>query len=297
MRLRTWGYLWREALTGIWRNRLLGLASLTTVAVCLTALAAVMLVAVNLQHMASFAESQVEIVAYLRPDFNRALSTLLLERVRAIPGVADARFVSKEQALERLRQQFGEQAYLLEGLDEPGANPLRDSVEVSLAAPEAAAAVAQGLRGLDGVEEVSYRQDVVERLVALTRLLRLLGLVLVGLLAVATVFVIANTIRLTVFARRREIAIMKLVGATDAFIRWPFFLEGLILGLGGALVAGGLAAAGYGYVVRLLSEALPFLPVLGPDPLIWNLTKLLLGIGALIGAVGSALSLRRFLSV
>lgn len=297
MRLRTWGYLWHEALRGIWQNRLLGLASLSTVTACLTALAGVVLVAVNLQHMATFVESQVELVAYLRPDFNRVWTDLLLEKVRALPGVADARFVTKEEALERLRRQFGEQAHLLEGLDEPGANPLRDSVEIALTSPEAAEGVALGLRGIESVEDVSYRQDVVDRLVALTRLLRLLGLALVGLLAAATVFVISNTIRLTVFARRREIAIMKLVGATDAFIRWPFVLEGVILGLAGALVASGLAAAGYGYVVRLLSAALPFLPVLGPDPLLWNLAKLLLGVGACIGAVGSALSLRRFLPV
>lgn len=295
MRLRTWGYLWREALTGIWRNRLLALAALTTVTVCLTALASVVLVAVNLQHMASFVEGQVEIVAYLRPDFNRVWRDHLLAKVRALPGVADARFVTKEEALQRLREQFGDQAYLLEGLDQPGANPLRDSVELSLTSPEAAPAVVRGLRAIDSVEDVSYREDVVARLLAITRLLRLLGLVLVGLLAVATVFVIANTIRLTVFARRREISIMKLVGATDAFIRWPFLLEGLILGVAGALLAAGVTAAGYGYVVRLLHEALPFLPVLGPDPLLWNLTKLLLAAGALIGALGSTLSLRRFL--
>lgn len=297
MRLRTWGYLWREALVGIWRNRLLALASLSTVAVCLTVLAGVVLVAVNLQHMASFVESQVEIVAYLRPDFNRVWTDLLLEKVRSLPGVAEARFVSREEALDRLCRQLGERCELLEGLDEPGANPIRDSVEVTLTAPEHARSVAEALRRLDSVEEVSHRQDVVDRLLRLTQLMRLIGLVLVVLLGAATVFVISNTIRLTVFARRREIAIMKLVGATDAFIRWPFFLEGLLLGLGGALLASAVAALGYGYVVRLLVQALPFLPVLDPLPLLWNLGKLLLAMGALIGALGSALSLRRFLHV
>lgn len=297
MRLRTWAYLVREAVTGLWRYRLLGLASLSTVAICLTVLASVVLLAVNLQHLASFVEAQVEVVAFLRRDFDRAQRGQLLASVRAIPGVADARFVTREEALARLKRQLGDRADMLEGLEDPSANPLRDSVEIHLTTPAAAAAVVRALRGMPEVAEVTHDQDVVDRLLSLTRLLRLMGLVLVVLLAVVTVFVIANTVRLTIFARRREIAIMKLVGATDAFIRWPFFLEGLLVGVGGALVAALVAALGYHYVVGMVTRALPFLPVVEPQPLLANLTKLLVVTGALIGSLGSALSLRRFLPV
>lgn len=296
MRLRTWGHIWREALLGIVRHGLMSLASVTTVAICLTVLAAILLVAVNLQHMATEAESQVEVTAYVGNDFNRSLAPVLLERVKAIPGVADAQLVTKEEGLAQLRRQFGERwNYILEGYDDPEMNPLRDAIHVHLDSPAVAGAVAGELAELSAVEEVLHREDIVDNLLSVTRVLRLAGLGLVGLLGVATVFIVSNTIRLTVYARRREIGIMKLVGATDAFIRWPFFLEGMLLGVLGAAVAGLAAWLGYDYLVGRVTQAVPFLPVAEPQPLLWNLSRLLLGIGGAIGALGSAISVRRFL--
>ena len=297
MRVSTWWYHCAEALRGLWRNGFMTVASVSTVAICLTVLAAILLVAVNLQYMASFVEGQVEIVAYVPRDFDRGRAEALLQRIRAIPGVRSAVFVTREEALERLKQQFGENRDLLEGLEDPEANPLRDAVEIRLTSPEQAQAVAGTLSRLDGIEEVSHRQDVVDRLITITRVIRVGGLALVGLLGVATVFIIANTIRLTVYARRREIGIMKLVGATDGFIRWPFFLEGLLLGVAGAAVAAAVAWMGYSALVETLTAAVPFVPILEQEPLVWNLSKLLLALGAVIGAIGSAVSVRRFLRV
>ncbi|HEY8449790.1 MAG TPA: permease-like cell division protein FtsX [Bacillota bacterium] len=297
MSIRTWAFLCGQALKGLRRNAFMTLAAISTVAVCLTVLAAVLLVAVNLQYMASFVESQVEVVAYVRPDFDRMWRDLLLRKIQAIPGVREAHFVTREESLERLKEQFGEHAYLLEGLDDPTANPLRDAVEIGLTSPQHAAAVTQAVERIESVEEVSHRQDIVDKLLAVTRVIRAAGLGIVGLLALATVFIIANTIRLTVYARRREIGIMKLVGATDGLIRWPFFLEGLILGVGGAMIAAAAAWVGYDRLVETLTTALPFVPVLDEQPLVSNLAKLLLILGALIGAMGSSISLRRFLRV
>lgn len=297
MRPRTWVHLWQEALIGIWRNGFMSLASVTTVGICLTVLALILLVAVNLQFMADAVESQVEIVAYIDEEHDRRLADVLVERIKAVPGVLDASLVTREEGLERLREQFGDQAYLLEGLEDPSMNPLRDAVEVRLEGPEFAFSVAERVVRLESVDEVSHRQDIVDRLLAVTRILRVAGLALVILLGAATIFIVSNTIRLTVYARRREITIMKLVGATDGFIRWPFFIEGLILGLAGAAIASLAAWVAYDYVVQVITQAVPFLPVAQPDPLVWNLAKLLLAIGAAMGAIGSSISVRRFLSV
>src|SRR5690606_5192005 len=214
----------------------------------------------------------------------------LTERIEALPGVAQATFVTREAALERLKEQFGEHRDLLAGLEDPETNPLRDSFEVRLAGAEYARSVAAELERLEGIAEVNHRQDVVDRLLAITAAVRAGGLGLVALLAGATVFIISNTIRLTVFARRHQVGIMKLVGATDGFIRWPFFLEGLMLGVLGAAVAGGAAWMGYDLVVETLTAAIPFIPILEQQPLLSNLMQLLLALGAVIGAAGSTVS-------
>ncbi|MFO7246697.1 MAG: permease-like cell division protein FtsX [Thermaerobacter sp.] len=297
MRANAWGYVFGEALRSLWRNGFMSLASVTTVAICLAVLAIILLVAVNLQYMASFVESQVEVVAFVDGSVDRAATRDLEARIEALPGVREAVFVSREAALERLKEQFGEHRDLLAGLEDPEANPLRDSFEVRLAGAQYAAAVAGELERMDGIEEVMHRQDVVDRLLAITQAVRTGGLVLVALLAAATVFIISNTIRLTVYARRHQVGIMKLVGATDGFIRWPFFLEGLMLGVLGAAVAGAAAWMGYDLVVETLTAAIPFIPILEQQPLLGNLMQLLLVLGAVIGAMGSTVSVRRFLRV
>lgn len=297
MRANAWGYVFGEALRGLWRNGFMTAASISTVAICLVVLAIILLVAVNLQYMASFVESQVEIVAFVDGDRGRSGIETLQARIEALQGVHAATFVTREAALERLKEQFGEHRDLLAGLEDPETNPLRDSFEIRLVNAEYARSVAAQLEQLDGIEEVNHRQDVVDRLLAITQAVRTGGLGLVALLAGATVFIISNTIRLTVFARRHQVGIMKLVGATDGFIRWPFFIEGLMLGVLGAAVAGAAAWMGYDLVVETLTAAIPFIPILQQQPLLSNLMQLLLALGAVIGAAGSTVSVRRFLRV
>ncbi len=127
--------------------------------------------------------------------------------------------------------------------------------------------------------------------------LRALGVFLAAVTGLATLLIISNTIRISVFSRRREIAIMKLVGATDAFIRWPFVLEGAFLGSVGALVAAAAAWFGYVWLVDRIAATLPFIPTLAPQPFLWNLARVLLAMGLLVGAGGSVLSVRRHLRV
>jgi cell division transport system permease protein len=285
----------REAATSIRDNALMSLASASTVAISLLVLALFVVLALNLQHMGQVLDAQVEIVAYLRTDFDRANQPLLMQKIEAIPGVVAATFVTKEQALDRLRQQFGDQQDLLDAV--AADNPLPDSVEIRVARPDQVAAVAAAVGQLQSVERADYKQAVVQRLFALTAALRTAGLVLVAGLALATVILIANSVRLAVFARREEIAIMKLVGATDSFIRWPFVLEGALLGVIGGAAAAAVVWWGYSALVARIARDLPFLPVLPRQPLLSNLTAALVLLGLGLGAAGSGVSLRRFLRV
>ncbi len=295
MRARTIGYLFTEALDGIRKNGVMSFASVSTVALTLFVLAVFAVIALNVQHMTRILESQVQVVAYLKADFDRARRDDIVRTARFLDGVADVQYVTKEEALARLRKQFGEQADLLDAVAEN--NPLVDSLEVRLESPAVADGVVAKLRAIEGVDKVLYRRDTVKRLQSVASALRALGTVLAGLLAFATVLIVSNTIRISVFARRREIGIMKLVGATDWFIRWPFLMEGAMLGLGGALLAAVAISAGYVWVVEKVNLILPFIPVIPASPFLLDISKVLLLSGAFLGAAGSLLSLRRHLRV
>ncbi|MBX6377852.1 MAG: ABC transporter permease [Clostridia bacterium] len=295
MKVRTWGYLVREACQGVRHNAPLSLAAVLTIFLSLVALSLVIILGANLRYMAETVRSQVEVVAYLKDDFDRAHAGELLDKVRAIEGVAEVQFVTREEALERLRRMFGERADLLEAVEED--NPLRDEIDVRVPDPSRVDAVAAALRSLSGVAEVSYQRETVRRLDAVTRAVAMTGSALVVLFGAGTVLMVANAVRVSVFARRREIAIMKLVGATDAFIRWPFFLEGALLGLAGAVLTVAVAWFGYGWVSGRVGELLPFVPLVPRQPFLSQLARGILLSGVLIGGTGAVFSVRRHLRV
>lgn len=295
MKARTLGYLAAEAVDGVRKNSVMSLVSVTTVAVSLLILSVFGVIAVNLQHMARTVESQVELVAYLQDGFDRGQRESLLKQISVLDGVGGVTYITREQALDRLRKQFGESQDLLDAVEEE--NPLRDSIEVKVSRPGMIDQVAGRIRGMQGMEKVVYQRDTVRRLYHLTNALRGASAFLAVVTGLATILIIANTIRVSVFARRREIAIMKLVGATDAFIRWPFLIEGALLGLVGAAVTITAVSAAYLWLIEKISATLPFIPTVSPRPFVADLAKLLVLVGVGVGAVGSTLSVRRHLRV
>lgn len=214
---------------------------------------------------------------------------------REMPSVAAVEFVSKEQALEILRARLGEQRKILDALGE--SNPLPDYFLVTVKSPEEVRKTAVAIADLYGVAEVNYGQDVVNNLFDLTRLLRIFGVMLLAILALATIFIISNTIRLTVFARRKEIAIMKYVGATDWFIRWPFILEGVVLGLIGGGISAVVLRSFYSAMAAKITGAMVFFPLAEQSPFMGYLAAALIFSGVAIGILGSTISLRKFLEV
>lgn len=281
-----------EGFKGLFAHGLMSLASMGTVAVSLTVLAFFLVLAANLTFVADVLEEQVEIIAYCHPNFDRRWEMTLLDKIEDMPGVREVVFVSKETALDRLREQFGSQADLLDAVEED--NPLRDSVEVSVISSAETGAVARSLSQLDSIEDVAYQREVVDKIYALTEALRTAGMALVFVLGGVTFLLISNTVRLSIYARRREMEVMRLVGATPGFIWGPLVVEGILLGLIGAAVAGGMIAWGYIDLVAAVENSIPFVPMVGPRPFLENLMQLLIVCGAIIGLISSWFSVRRY---
>ncbi len=295
MKIRTMEYFIKEAVISLKRNGLMSIASITTVALSLLILGMFLIMVLNLNNMASNLESQVQVSVYLQEGLSDVEIREVGTRITKIPGVNQVLFIDKEEAMNRFKERLGEQQSILQALD--GNNPLPNAFEVKMDKPERVKPVAQTISQFKGVENAKFGQEVVEQLFSLTKMIRIFGVILIGFLALAALFIISNTIRITVFARRKEIGIMKYVGATDWFIRWPFLLEGIILGFGGALVAVVLLNRTYGALIHQVYESLAFLPLIPQYPFITNISILLLLVGAGIGALGSTISLRKFMRV
>ena len=295
MKLSTSEYFIKEVYTSFKRNIWMTLASIFTVVLSLFILGFFSIVILNLNKMADTLESQVQISVYLKDDLSQEEIDETKETLSKIEGLQDIKFTTREEAMEKFKERLGDQQFLLDALDDT--NPLPDSFSLTVTSPQQVKTIADTVVALDSVESASYSQDIINHLFNLTHLIRLIGVALIILLTGAAIFIISDTIRLTVFARRKEIAIMKYVGATDWFIRWPFLLEGICLGF----IGGGLATIFlyivYNQVTQEIYEAMAFFPLIPQHPFIDYISLAILVAGIIIGALGSTISLKRFLKV
>ncbi|HZD60779.1 MAG TPA: permease-like cell division protein FtsX, partial [Anaerolineae bacterium] len=202
-------------------------------------------------------------------------------------------YVSKDEALERLKKEF-KNSDLLDYINE---NPLPASLEVTLKDPQKANQIADRLKGRPEITDIKHDREIVDKLLAVTKVARWFIAVFVGLLAFASLVLIANAIRLAIYARRKEVTIMRLVGASNWFIRWPFLLEGILQGFTGALIAIILLYVAKVTVMDNINRALVFLQIGSSQQEFYQLMFGLIVAGAMIGAAGSAFALRRFLRV
>lgn len=295
MKLKTGEYFIQEVFHSLRRNNWMTFASIGTVAVSLFVLGVFLILVLNMNRLAGMLESQVQISVYLEDHLTDREKRQIGYDIESLQGIDSVTYVDRETAKERLKERLGDQKYLLDALSED--NPLPDAFEVTVTTPSVVESVAGAIGSMQGVEEAKYGQDVVEHLFDITRLMRIFGFVLMGLLGGATLFIISNTIRLTVFARRKEIAIMKYVGATDWFIRWPFLLEGIVLGCIGGLIAAVALRSFYAAMAAKIYSTLAFFPLMPQYPFMNYVTAAILLAGIVIGAIGSVISLKRFLRV
>ena len=295
MSFSTKEYFVKETYKSIRRNGFMSFASISTVAVSLLVLGMFLMIFLNTNNLAQYLESQVQVSVYMQDSATDKELTAVKEKLAKMPGVVKVTQVSKAQALERFKKRLGDQEQLLHSLGKE--NPFPNSFEVQVDNPERIKVLTPQIGQLPKVETAKFGQEVVEHLFQLTKILRFGGILLVVFLAMATLFIISNTIRLTVFARRKEVIIMKYVGATDWFIRWPFLLEGMTLGFFGAVLASVLINSIYSGLLERIHATLAFLPLLSPSPLLLYVDLFLLVAGTGIGALGSYISLRKFLRV
>lgn len=292
LKARTLMHCFKEGWGNLAHNSLMSLASIGTVLVSLLVLGGVSLLAMNLNHMADLALQSTKIRVLLKEDVNFDATEQVRSWLQRQEGVESYQFITKQEGLMRLEGIFGiKEGVFLEGDEEF----LPEEFEVSLNSDVDAEKLAAGLRSLSSVQEVLYGQEFYSQVRTVSRIAFFGGIMVLLLVAFATLLIITNTIRLTVFARRREIEIMSLVGATDWYIRWPYIFEGLLIGVIGSLLAALLLSRGYYFLERKLVDVASFLNLITYDSVQFHLTWILIGVGAAFGLIGSLISLKRFL--
>ena len=296
MKISTFEYFTKEAIASLRKNSLMSIASISTVTLSMLVLGMFLVIALNLNNIASALESEVQISAYLKDEVQASNFDSIKAEILKVDGVKEIKFISKEEAFERFTERLGDQKELLNALEE-GGNPLPNAFEVEVRDSSKIGDIAQAIGQINGVESTKFGQEVIEQVFAFTKILRVLGVIFIIFLTLVTLFIISNTIRITVFARRQEIGIMKFVGATDKFIRWPFLIEGMILGLFGSVFASIILYQIYGIVCAQIYSSLAFLPLIPISPFLIKISAFLVLIGTGIGALGSTISLKRFLNV
>lgn len=298
MKVKTFIYMIKEGFKGLWRNRMMGMASVGSIASVLMILGIVFMIILNVNGLAETAKGQFDsIQVYLEKDLTESQMDNIGNIIKRIDGIDYVDFLSKEQALENMKKSWGENGYLLEGLEK---NPLPNSYVIKLKDISDADAVVSRIKGLQGLEEIKYYKDVVEKLLNITNFIRIAGVIIIGILIFISMFVVGNTIKLTVIARSKEINIMKYVGATNWFIRWPFLVEGMLLGLLGSLIALGIVGLGYKRIFDLVTQKLYVMIAAYMIPasvVMGNLAIIFIVLGMGIGALGSIFSMRKFLKV
>ena len=293
------GYLLGEGLRNVFHNKKSSGASLAIMCATMLIFGLFFMIIENLNNAVKTLETQQGMQAFIEKSATESQISQIGDQIREIDGVNTVTYVSKEDALNQTKEKLKDKQALIATWDEE--NPFRASYMVTLTDLKLSEQVQEKIREIDNIAEISSRDETINGLVTIANGVRIVSAVILTLLVLISVFIIANTIKLTVHARRKEISIMKYVGATDSFIRWPFIIEGIIIGIIAALIS--ILILGIAY--SLISNAMT-------DSTLWNkmgmsllsfsdMTTLLilvyLGLGIGIGALGSSISMRKYLQV
>ncbi|MDD3765989.1 MAG: permease-like cell division protein FtsX [Eubacteriales bacterium] len=296
MSFRSIKYFIKEGVKSFALNGLMSMASVVTVSLCLVLFGVYLLFSMNLNYAASQVEAGYEIQLYIEETADSDDIQAVKSALMSIENVNSIEFVSKGEALKEWNEKFGGDAEFLEGLEDD--NPLRDSFKVSFKDLSLTEETISQIEKIKMVAKVTNNQVVVDKLVGITTNVQKVSFWLMVFFAVISVFIISNTIRITVFARRREVNIMKFVGATDWFISCPFVIEGIIIGFIGALTAMLIVSQAYGYFISEVGLVIEEnINIYDLSSVFWVLFGSLIGMGVVLGASGSGVSLRKHLYV
>ena len=289
------GYYCSEGIHSIFTHGFMSFAAVCMIVACLLIMGSFSLVAVNLDNMLGDLEAENEFLAYIDETYTEDQAKAIQSQIEAIPNVAEVTFVSRDEALEDFKAGRQDNP-LLNDLD---GEVLRDRYRIHVDDIELLEQTVKQVEQVEGVADTNAAYEIAQGFVTVRNIAAGVAIVLVSILAVVSLFIIANTTKLAFFYRREEIAIMKMCGATNAFIRWPFIVQGMILGLAGAIVAFFLQWGVYELVGKAViqSNGMSLVTVLPFTSLIINILPVFCGAGLLIGVVGSVLAIRKFLQV
>ena len=289
------GYYFSEGFHSIFTHGFMSFAAVCMIVACLLIMGSFSLLAVNLDHMLGDLEAENEFLAYIEEDYTEEQARSLQTKIEAVPNVSQVTFVTRQEALD----DFLEGRETNDLLNSLPAEVLRDRYRIHVTDIERLKETSETVRQVTGVANVRAAVEIAQGFVLVRNIATGVAVVLIAILAVVSLFIIANTIKLATFYRREEIAIMKMCGATNAFIQWPFVVEGMILGLTGALIAFFAQWGLYQLVGKLIIQGngLSLVTILPYADMIKTILPVFCGTGALIGVGGSLLAIRKFLQV
>lgn len=274
----------------------MGFTSLLAITAMMLILGMFFVVSVNINLFTEVVKQDFDYVEYyLEDDVSKAEAEKIIDKIEKNDGIKSTEYRTKEDALRIMKQRWGKNGYLLDNLDK---NPLPNSILISVENNKIAERLTEKADEIKGVEDVKYYKETVEKLTRATEFIQLSAMIIMIFLIVVSVIVVANTIKLTVFNRAKEISIMRYVGATSWFIRGPFIVEGALIGIVSSLIAAGLTWLIYDKVESIIGEEVIIIlssPLVPAGYMVWNLLIIFMAIGISVGACGSIISMRKFL--
>ncbi len=294
--IKSFFYSLKQALVQVNRNKTMTFTSLFSITAMLLILGMFFILVVNVNLLTESAKDQFDMVeVYMLDDATDDQINTVMDSVKNLDYVDTVEFLDKDDAMNEMKDRWGDNGYLLDGLQE---NPLPRSVRITLKNIEDSQQLVDYVSNFDGIEKVKYNQSEINKILRITNSIQIGALVIIVFLIFVSIIVVSNTVKLTVLARGREISIMKYVGATNWFIRGPFLIEGMIIGILAALISSGVICGLYSLVTVNISEQMLVMFSTGLVPVAFmteNLIIIFLALGMSIGAMGSMISMRRFL--
>lgn len=295
-RISSIGFFLGEGFRNIFLHGFMSFAAVSVIVICLIITGTTALVSYNINLNILKLQNESEIVIFIEDTYTEEQARELHGTIMQVDNVQEAEFESRDVALKNYRQQLGENADLLDGFDETN-NPLRDAYHITMKDPSKVVATKAALESVDGVGSAVANEAVVAKLIQVQRMFQVIAATLVIALGLISIFIIANTVKLAMLARRREISIQKMVGATNWFIRWPFVIEGLVLGLIACGIAFGLEWLLYDQLTGFIVGNLPQFTMAKFEDLMFYVLSVFGVAGIIVGVSGSSLTIRRFMDV
>ena len=289
MKLSSAKYLFSEGFKNVWKNWMMSAASIGVLVLCLLLTGASALLSINISNTLNAIESQNVVKVYLKNEVDSEKATQIGESIKSIDDITSCEFYSKEQAVEKFKDTLGK---AFESMKEN--NPLPDSYKVTLSDISKYDEIVEKIKAIDGVDTVVNRSELFEKLTKFDRFVSLAGMIIVLILALVSLFIISNTITLTMYNRRFEISIMKSVGATDWFVRIPFMVEGVIIGIIAAIISSVTLKFFYDFIIKVIKKNISFFNTPFSDVSMPLFLSFLLA-GILFGLIGGLISISKYL--